>query len=217
MWPVTFRDQGPQSSPTPSNPAPGPNYSAIVAALLELRQIPDWAGETVLDSSEAARIRTCGFTARKGLWRCPPLPWEFLGLYPPLWHLSDDIDPAMRPVVWHPKRATFRQISPIDPLSKHERQIAPVAPQRSRRTADPSPAPTKSVAEGLDDLARLPPRAPPRSGLHHHHRPRLDLPVRPRGVRGSPTTSAAAPLPKATLCKLALRIKLLIANRPNRR
>jgi hypothetical protein len=123
MWPVTFRDQGPQSSPAPPKAYPGPDYSALVDILLDLRQIPDWAGETVLDSTEAARIRTCGFTARAGLWRCPPMPWQFLGRYPTLWHLSDDIDSATRPVVWHQKRATFREISPIDPLSKHERQL----------------------------------------------------------------------------------------------
>ena len=154
MWPVTFRDQGPQNSPTPSNPAPGPNYSAIVEALLELRQIPDWAGETVLDSSEAARIRTCGFTARKGLWRCPPLPWEFLGRYPALWHLSDDINPAMRPVVWHPKRATFRQISPIDPLSKQERQLLRLLSNAPGRSADQTPAPSQTVLADLRPAAR---------------------------------------------------------------
>jgi hypothetical protein len=123
MWPVTFRDSGPQNSPAPPNSPPGPDYSALVEVLLDLRQLPDWAGETVLDSSEAARIRACGITARAGLWRCPLVPWEFLGRYPTLWHLSDDIDPATRPVVWHQKRAKFRQIASIDPLSKHERQL----------------------------------------------------------------------------------------------
>src|SRR5262245_61622626 len=117
MWPVTFRESGMRSSPTPAKASPGPDYPTLVDVLADLRQIPDWAGETVLDSNEAARIRACGLTARKGLWRCPLLPAEFLGRYPPLWHLSDDIDPGMRPVVWHPKRARFRQISTIDPLS----------------------------------------------------------------------------------------------------
>ena len=29
----------------------------------------------------------------------------------------------MRPVVWHPNRAKFREIAPVDPLSKREHQI----------------------------------------------------------------------------------------------
>src|SRR5215469_1580471 len=121
MWPVTFRESGKANSPAPPQPPPGPDYSALVDALLDLGKIPDEAGETVLDSREAARIRSCGFVARKGLWRCPLIPPEFL--LPVLAHLASDIDPATRPVVWHPKRAEFRQISTIDPLSKRENQL----------------------------------------------------------------------------------------------
>ena len=120
MWPISLREPG-RSSPTPPKASPGPNYSALVDVLLELHQVPDGAGETILDSREAARIRSCGFAARKGLWRCPPIPPEFL--VPVLGHLASDIDPATRPVVWHPKRAACRQISRIDPLSNREHQL----------------------------------------------------------------------------------------------
>jgi len=121
MWPVALREPGLQNSPRLPETPPGPDFSTLVDVLIDLRQIPDAAGETVLDSREAARIRSCGFVARKGLWRCPLIPPEFL--LPGLWHLAADIDPATRPVVWHPKRAACRQISSIDPLSKREHQL----------------------------------------------------------------------------------------------
>src|SRR5215469_12776795 len=148
MWPVTFRESGKANSPAPPQPPPGPDYSALVDALLDLGKIPDWAGETVLDSREAARIRSCGFAARKGLWRCPLIPPEFL--LPGLWHLAADIDPATRPVVWHPKRAACRQISCIDPLSKREKSTNPVDPQCSRWPIDQTPTATKGIAPDLD-------------------------------------------------------------------
>ena len=119
MWPVALREAGLRNSPRLSETPPGPDFSTLVDVLLDLRQIPDAAGETVLDSVEAARIRVCGFVARKGLWRCPLIPPEFL--LPGLWHLAADIDPATRPVVWHPKRAQLRKLLPIDPLDKFAR------------------------------------------------------------------------------------------------
>jgi hypothetical protein len=121
MWPVALREPGLRNGPRLPETPPGPDFSSLVDVLLDLHQIPDWAGETVLDSVEAARIRSCGFAARKGLWRCPLVPPEFL--LPGLWHLAADIDPSTRPVVWHPKRAKTQQISAIDSLSNRERQL----------------------------------------------------------------------------------------------
>ena len=121
MWPVALREAGLGNSPRLPETPSGPDFSTLVDVLLDLRQIPDWAGEIILDSGEAAKIRSCGLVARKGLWRCPLIPPEFL--LPVLAHLASDIDPATRPVVWHPKRAEFRQISTIDPLSKRENQL----------------------------------------------------------------------------------------------
>jgi len=86
MWPVALREPGLQNSPRLPETPPGPDFSTLVDVLIDLRQIPDAAGETVLDSREAARIRSCGFVARKGLWRCPLIPPEFL--LPGLWHLA---------------------------------------------------------------------------------------------------------------------------------
>lgn len=115
-----------------------PDYPALVEVLLNLHQLPDWAGETTLTSTEAAKIRACGLTARAGRpWRCPLLPREYAGRYPALRHLCDDIDPAMRPVVWHPKRApVIPPVAPIEPLSKIDRRFLALvhkAPERRIR------------------------------------------------------------------------------------
>jgi len=118
-----FRDSATEALPLTPKPAPGPDYAGLVDILIDL-QPPDNAGEIVINADEARRIRRAGWTARAGVWRCPTIPPEFLGLYPPLWHLRDDIDPASRPIHWHPKRAAFirPEISPAY-LSKRERQL----------------------------------------------------------------------------------------------
>jgi hypothetical protein len=118
-----FRDSVHPIPPLLPPAAPGPDYAALVDILIDL-QPPDNAGEIVINAEEAARLRAAGWSARKGPWRSPTIPPEFLALYPPLWHLRDDIDPASRPILWHPKRATFirPQIS-SDYLSRRERQL----------------------------------------------------------------------------------------------
>src|SRR5215471_3155323 len=114
---VIFRDPPPDSqhhqpvnNPPASNPPPSPDYAALVTALVDhLGVFPDGAGELMLSAEESAAIRRTGWSARGGLWRCPAIPWEFVALYPPLWHLSDDIDPASRTMPWHPRRAVFHR------------------------------------------------------------------------------------------------------------
>jgi hypothetical protein len=95
---------------------------ALVDVLLNLRQPLDWAGETVLTSEEAAKIGACGVEARAGKWYCPTLPHSIVGTLWALRHLSDEIDPATRPVPWREKRAAIHRVS-IDPLSKFDRRV----------------------------------------------------------------------------------------------
>ena len=219
MWPVTFRESGKANSPAPPKPPPGPDYSALVDALLDLGKIPDWAGETILDSREAARIRSCGFTARKGLWRCPAIPPEFL--LPGLWHLASDLDHLTRPIVWHAKRAEFRQISPIDPLSKREHQLIRLirkAPDGRLTRRQLQQRVSRRIWTRLSIICSNTLTRRTTSQLHTSqlHR-RLDLSVRPRGVRIPRTTSPRAAPSYAALCTLTLRIRLLIADRPTAR
>lgn len=117
-----FRDSAHPAPTLLPPPAPGPDYAALVDILIDL-QPPDNAGEIVINAEEAARLRAAGWSARKGVWRSPTIAPEFLALYPPLWHLRDDIDPASRPILWHPKRATFIRPDSPDVLSKRERQL----------------------------------------------------------------------------------------------
>jgi hypothetical protein len=100
----------------------GPNYPALVDVLLNLRQPIDQAGETILTSEEAARIRACGIEARAGKWYCPPLPASVVGTVWGLSYLSEEIDAATRPVTWCEKRAAIRRVS-IDPLTKFDRRV----------------------------------------------------------------------------------------------
>ncbi len=53
---------------------PTPDYATLVKLLLVLRRLPDATGETTLSPEEAAAIRSLGFTAESGRWKCPPLP-----------------------------------------------------------------------------------------------------------------------------------------------
>lgn len=53
---------------------PTPDYAALVKLVPVLRRLPDATGETTLMPEEAARIRSFGFTAESGRWKCPPLP-----------------------------------------------------------------------------------------------------------------------------------------------
>jgi hypothetical protein len=66
----------------------GPDYPALVDILLNLCQPLDSAGETILTSDEAAKIRACGVEARAGKWYCPLLPRSVVG---PYWRLSDSM------------------------------------------------------------------------------------------------------------------------------
>ncbi len=103
-----------------------PNYPALIEVLLnDVRHLPDGLGETILNPAEAAKIRACGWTAYAGrMWYCPLLPDEIVW-NTPLQHLSDAIvrNWGDGSGAWHPRRATFHEVSPIDPLSKREHQI----------------------------------------------------------------------------------------------
>jgi hypothetical protein len=115
---ISFRDQGRQSWCV--HPPKRFQFQAA-QRLSTLRQLLDWAGETSLDTNEAARIRSMGLYRPQRPVAMPDCPPEFL--VPDLWHLADDIDPVTRPIAWHPKRASRRQISPMDPLSIREHQL----------------------------------------------------------------------------------------------
>lgn len=102
---------------------------ALIEAFRGPVRPPDGLGEIHnLSDAEARAIRACGYKARGGrygrVWYCPPLPDELV------WntefaHLSDLVSRSFgyRPWEWHPKRAEFRPIAPIDPLSKEENRI----------------------------------------------------------------------------------------------
>jgi hypothetical protein len=51
-----------------------PDYAILVKLLLVLRRLPDATGETTLTPEEAAKVRSLGFAAESGRWKCPPLP-----------------------------------------------------------------------------------------------------------------------------------------------
>ncbi len=51
-----------------------PDYATLVKLLLVLRRLPDATGETTLTPEESAKVRSLGFTAESGRWKCPPLP-----------------------------------------------------------------------------------------------------------------------------------------------
>jgi hypothetical protein len=106
----------------PQHPTSGPDHPALVDVLLNLGQPLDRAGETVLTSEEAAKIRACGIEARAGEWYCPALPHSVVGTLWALRYLSAEIDPAMRPVPWREKRAAICHVS-VDPLSRFDRRV----------------------------------------------------------------------------------------------
>lgn len=54
--------------------SPTPDYTSLVKLLPVLRRLPDATGETTVTPEEAAKIRSFGFTAASGKWKCPPLP-----------------------------------------------------------------------------------------------------------------------------------------------
>jgi hypothetical protein len=107
----------------PPHASSAPDYPALIDALLNLCTPLDCAGETILTPDEAAQIRACGIEARAGKWYCPALPASIVGTVWMLSHLSDDIDPATRPIPWREKRAAIRHVSPIVRLSKFERRL----------------------------------------------------------------------------------------------
>src|SRR2546428_8251400 len=93
-----FGNYGPQTPLnlllSPRKAGRGPDYPALIPILQNLRQPLDLeSGETILTSSEAAKIRACGIEARAGLWRCPLLPDDLVWFLPVLWMLSDRIGP----------------------------------------------------------------------------------------------------------------------------
>src|SRR6266852_5301260 len=65
-----------------------PNYATLVKLLPVLHRLPDATGETTLTPEEAAKIRSFGFTAESGRWKCPPLPPQLTRDNPPLEPLS---------------------------------------------------------------------------------------------------------------------------------
>ncbi len=67
---------------------PTPDYATLVKLLLVLRRLPDATGETTLSPEEAAAIRSLGFTAESGRWKCPPLPPQLIRDNPLLEPLS---------------------------------------------------------------------------------------------------------------------------------
>lgn len=99
------------------------DYERLVDVLIDC--IPcDNSGEFLLTPKEAARIRKCGWQASPGRWRSPTIPWRFICMYPPLYILDADIDPASHRCPWHPKRAKFHRILSINnSLSSHETRI----------------------------------------------------------------------------------------------
>src|SRR5215813_1615930 len=89
-WLSLFRDPAIQPSQRPAaRKPPGPDYAALVEALANDIGPPDGAGELFLTPEQAARVRRAGWSARPGCWRCPAIPWEFVALYPWLWHLRE--------------------------------------------------------------------------------------------------------------------------------
>jgi hypothetical protein len=53
-----------------------PDYMALVKLLPVLGTLVDGCGEVTLTAEEAERIRSLGFQAESGRWRCPSLPPE---------------------------------------------------------------------------------------------------------------------------------------------
>ena len=123
--------------------------------------------------------RRTGWSARAGLWRCPAIPWEFVALYPPLRHLSDDLDPACRSMPWHPKRAVFHRLGPADPLSTLGHQLLGLlrsAPdggltrrQLQQRVSRPFPRACLTTASANSGMRALSP-PPPMDGCTHSTR-----------------------------------------------
>lgn len=103
--------------------------AALIEAFRGPVRPPDGLGEIHnLSRAEARALRACGYKARAGcygrVWYCPPLPDELV------WktefaHLSDALSRSFgyRPWEWRPKRAEFRPVLPIDPLSGHQHRI----------------------------------------------------------------------------------------------
>jgi hypothetical protein len=102
---------------------------ALIEIFRDYGLIPDPLGEIpCISPSQAALIRSCGYTARAGLtWRCPHLPDEVVRGYRLFEHLSNAEWIVRRwghgPGEWHPKRAEFREILPIDPLDRFDERV----------------------------------------------------------------------------------------------
>ena len=64
------------------------DYGALVKLLPVLRNLVDGCGEVTLAAEEAECIRSLGFEAQSGRWKCPPLPPDMTRDNPLLERLS---------------------------------------------------------------------------------------------------------------------------------
>jgi hypothetical protein len=118
-----FRDSACPVAPLLPRPAPGPDYDELASFLNNFLSPPDNFGEISINADEALQLRRLGWSARAGTWRAPLIPWQFIAPYRSLWILDDAIDPASRSVPWHPKRAVFHRLGPVDPLSTLDHRL----------------------------------------------------------------------------------------------
>ena len=123
---------------------PTPNYATLVKLLPILRRLPDAVGETTLTSEEAAKIRSFGFAANGGRWKCPPLP-------PPLTRDNPLLEPLS--VGWS-EQSVLPAISRIEGIRESETARQQVGEVRVTKQPPSKPI---DVCPGQNEVKRVAP------------------------------------------------------------
>ena len=130
-----------------------PDYESLVKLLPVFGNLVDACGEVTLKAGEAERIRSLGFEAQSGRWKCPPLPPELTRDNPLLECLSAGWGDRT-PLQATPKRegtretkAAKQQGSEVRVSRRHPVEAVPEYHKTERPTPQPRTKPDSVLIE----------------------------------------------------------------------
>ena len=117
-----------------------PNYSALVQLLPTLHTLVDACGYATLTVEDACKIRSHGFPAEAGRWKCPSLPP----------HLTCD-NPLLEPlsVGWDERAALQKeggQLREVTESRNAESSLTPLRSVESTKVVSTEPGPERCVS-----------------------------------------------------------------------